>query len=130
VRLDDNWVRTGDLGELLANRTLKVIGRKENALKLSEEEVVFFDQLEFLYTASPFVAEVFIPKTGHAPSQVFTSLFFRWIFSVCSLSFFLLLLLLLLFLTAAPFCSCCAKSPGAVQLGQGKWNQGRSLITV
>ena len=58
VHLDETWIRTGDLGCFLPNRALRVIGRKCNSIKLSEDQIIHLDRLEFVYSVSPFVSDI------------------------------------------------------------------------
>lgn len=59
--LDENgWLRTGDIGFLMANGGLKIIDRKKNIFKLSQGEFVSAEKIENIYQTSRIVSEIFV----------------------------------------------------------------------
>lgn len=53
---DDGWFKSGDIGELQPNGTLKIIDRKKNLIKLSNGEYIALEALEMIYGNSSFVS--------------------------------------------------------------------------
>jgi long-chain acyl-CoA synthetase len=51
----EEWISTGDLGEILPNGALRVIDRIENIYKLTQGEHIFPVKLENIYMQSEFV---------------------------------------------------------------------------
>ena len=56
----DGWLHTGDVGEWQANGTLKIIDHKKQIFKLSNGEYVAPENIERIYTSSPYIAQVFV----------------------------------------------------------------------
>ncbi len=55
VFTSDGWFKTGDLGEIVDDKFLKILGRKNNTFKLSNGEFVNPQKIEELLTDSDFV---------------------------------------------------------------------------
>ena len=56
----DGWLHTGDVGEWQANGTLKIIDHKKQIFKLSNGEYVAPENIERIYTSSPYIAQCFV----------------------------------------------------------------------
>ncbi|KAI9005165.1 hypothetical protein DFJ74DRAFT_693035 [Hyaloraphidium curvatum] len=56
----DGWLRTGDIGELLPNYTLKIIDRLKHILKLSQGEYVAPERIETIYLRHPVLAQLYV----------------------------------------------------------------------
>eukprot|EP00400_MALV-I_sp_L67-5_P000632 gene632-227_t len=52
---EDGWFKTGDIGIILPNRSLKVVDRVSNLTKLKGGEYIALEQLEREYNTSPYV---------------------------------------------------------------------------
>jgi long-chain acyl-CoA synthetase len=61
---DDGWFHTGDLGELVDGRFLKITGRKKDLFKLSGGEYVAPQWLEHRYVQSPYIEDLMIVGEG------------------------------------------------------------------
>ncbi|KAI8055344.1 hypothetical protein BDF22DRAFT_676663 [Syncephalis plumigaleata] len=57
---EDGWLRTGDVGEMLPNGTLKVIDRKKNVCKLSQGEYVAPAKIESIYENCDLISQVYV----------------------------------------------------------------------
>merc|ERR1712194_39230 len=58
VFLEDGWFATGDIGQILANGTIKIVDRKKNLVKLKSGEYVALEKMEMIYGNSDFVDAV------------------------------------------------------------------------
>nr|XP_043618685.1 long chain acyl-CoA synthetase 1-like [Erigeron canadensis] len=58
--MKDGWFRTGDIGEILPNGSLKIIDRKKHLIKLSQGEYVALEHLEKLYAINPIVEDIWV----------------------------------------------------------------------
>ncbi|XP_065898942.1 carboxylic acid reductase-like isoform X2 [Dysidea avara] len=56
----DGWFHTGDIIEIVGDRSFKIIDRLKNFFKLSQGEFVCAEQLENIYLSSVFVDQVYI----------------------------------------------------------------------
>lgn len=57
---EDGWALSGDIGEFLPNRALKIIDRKKNIFKLSQGEYIAPEKLENIFVESLIFKNVFI----------------------------------------------------------------------
>lgn len=57
---DDNWFRTGDVGMVFPNGSIKIIDRAKNIFKLSQGEYIAPEKLENIFVLSPFVEQSFV----------------------------------------------------------------------
>lgn len=57
---EDGWALSGDIGEFLPNRALKIIDRKKNIFKLSQGEYIAPEKLENTFVESLIFKNVFI----------------------------------------------------------------------
>ncbi|CAL1288039.1 unnamed protein product, partial [Larinioides sclopetarius] len=57
---DEGWFHSGDIGMWLPNGTLKLIDRKKNIMKLSQGEYVALDRIETVYSASPYISQIYV----------------------------------------------------------------------
>jgi len=57
---DDGWFRSGDVGMILPNGTLKIIDRSKNIFKLSQGEYIAPEKLENIFGLSVFVEQSFV----------------------------------------------------------------------
>ena len=60
VFADDGWFKTGDVGELRPDGTLKIIDRIKNIFKLAQGEFVCAETLEMVYKQNRAVTQCFI----------------------------------------------------------------------
>ncbi|KAI9598109.1 hypothetical protein BDF19DRAFT_433529 [Syncephalis fuscata] len=60
VLSEDGWLKTGDIGEMLPNGTLKVIDRKKNVSKLSQGEYVAPAKMESIYENCDVVSQTYV----------------------------------------------------------------------
>lgn len=56
----EGWLHTGDVGEWQANGTLKIIDHKKQIFKLSNGEYVAPENIERIYTSSPYIAQCYV----------------------------------------------------------------------
>jgi long-chain acyl-CoA synthetase len=52
---DDGWFKTGDIGQFLADGSLRIVDRKKNLVKLKSGEYVALEKMEMIYGNSDFV---------------------------------------------------------------------------
>ena len=57
---NEGWLHTGDVGEWQANGTLKIIDHKKQIFKLSNGEYVAPENIERIYTSSPYISQCFV----------------------------------------------------------------------
>lgn len=58
--LPDNWLATGDIGEVTSDGNLRIIDRKKNLFKLAQGEYIAPEKLENVYTKSKYVSQIFV----------------------------------------------------------------------
>ena len=57
----DGWFHSGDVGAFVpGNGALKIIDRKKNIFKLQQGEYIVVEEIEFVYSKRPEVAEIFL----------------------------------------------------------------------
>jgi long-chain acyl-CoA synthetase len=59
-RLSNGWFHTGEIGQWNENGTLTIFGHKEEVLEPKEGKYAFARFLEFVYSRSEFVHQIFI----------------------------------------------------------------------
>jgi long-chain acyl-CoA synthetase len=57
---ENGYLKTGDIGELLPNGTIKIIDRRKHIFKLSQGEYVAPEKIENVYVRSQYVQQVFV----------------------------------------------------------------------
>jgi len=55
---DDGWFHTGDIGQFMADGSIKIVDRKKNLVKLKGGEYIALEQMEMVYGNSDFVDAV------------------------------------------------------------------------
>jgi len=58
--LSDGWYKTGDVGMIRPNGSLKIIDRKKNIFKLSQGEYIAPDKLENAYVLIELIMQIFV----------------------------------------------------------------------
>ncbi|CDW59448.1 long chain fatty acid coenzyme A ligase 1 [Trichuris trichiura] len=61
----DGWLHTGDIGQWLPNGALKIIDRKKHIFKLSQGEYVAPENIENVYTRSPWISQIYVDGHSH-----------------------------------------------------------------
>lgn len=56
----EGWLRSGDVGMVFPNGSIKIIDRAKNIFKLSQGEYIAPEKLENVYVQSPYVAQIFV----------------------------------------------------------------------
>lgn len=56
----DGWFKTGDIGEFVADGSLKIIDRVKNLVKMQGGEYIALEKLESVYRSSPFVQNIMV----------------------------------------------------------------------
>jgi long-chain acyl-CoA synthetase len=56
----DGWLRTGDIGVIRPDGSLKIIDRRKNIFKLAQGEYVAAEKIEMAYQESPSIGQCFI----------------------------------------------------------------------
>ncbi|GBE65244.1 putative fatty-acid-CoA ligase FadD [Mycobacterium sp. MFM001] len=64
---DDGFYKTGDIMEELEPDHLKYLDRRNNVIKLSQGEFVAVSQLEAIYTASPYIRQIYLHGSSDQP---------------------------------------------------------------
>merc|ERR1712110_314126 len=54
---EEGWFRTGDVGLVYPNGTVKIIDRSKNIFKLSQGEYIAPEKLENIFVLSPYIAQ-------------------------------------------------------------------------
>jgi long-chain acyl-CoA synthetase len=57
---EEGWLRTGDVGMIYPNGSIKIIDRAKNIFKLSQGEYIAPEKLEGVYIQSPFIQQIFV----------------------------------------------------------------------
>jgi long-chain acyl-CoA synthetase len=57
---DDNWFRSGDVGQVYPNGSIKIIDRAKNIFKLSQGEYIAPEKLENIFVLSTYVEQSFV----------------------------------------------------------------------
>jgi long-chain acyl-CoA synthetase len=57
---EEGWLRTGDVGMIYPNGSVKIIDRAKNIFKLSQGEYIAPEKLENAYIQSPFIQQIFV----------------------------------------------------------------------
>uniref|UniRef100_A0AC35GIV9 Long-chain-fatty-acid--CoA ligase n=1 Tax=Panagrolaimus sp. PS1159 TaxID=55785 RepID=A0AC35GIV9_9BILA len=57
---ENGYLKTGDIGQLLPNGTIKIIDRRKHIFKLSQGEYVAPEKIENVYVRSQYVQQVFV----------------------------------------------------------------------
>jgi len=60
---EDGWLHTGDIGKILPNRTVQIVGRKKFIFKLAQGEYVSPEHIENIYCMSTLVSQCCV--VGH-----------------------------------------------------------------
>lgn len=56
----DGWFKTGDIGQISKNCTLKIIDRKKNIFKLQQGVYIAPEKLENIYLKCPMIDQIFV----------------------------------------------------------------------
>eukprot|EP01054_Gregarina_sp_Poly1_P003393 Gregarina_sp_Poly_1__3392@NODE_1980_length_2941_cov_243_565762_g378_i2_p2_GENE_NODE_1980_length_2941_cov_243_565762_g378_i2NODE_1980_length_2941_cov_243_565762_g378_i2_p2_ORF_typecomplete_len176_score24_83AMPbinding/PF00501_28/4_1e06AMPbinding_C/PF13193_6/0_14_NODE_1980_length_2941_cov_243_565762_g378_i222562783 len=54
------WYHTGDIGVLLPNKGVRIVGRKRQVFKLSQGEYISPEKIENVYSQSIYIEQIFI----------------------------------------------------------------------
>lgn len=57
---ENGWLRTGDIGTIRPNGSLKIIDRRKNIFKLAQGEYVAAEKIEMAYQGAPSIGQCFI----------------------------------------------------------------------
>lgn len=57
---EDNWFRSGDIGMVYPNGTIKIIDRSKNIFKLSQGEYIAPEKMENIFVMSSFIEQCFV----------------------------------------------------------------------
>lgn len=57
---EEGWYHTGDIGVLLPNKSVKIVGRKRQVFKLSQGEYILPEKIENVYLQSLYIEQIFI----------------------------------------------------------------------
>ena len=57
---EEGWLRSGDVGMIFPNGSIKIIDRAKNIFKLSQGEYIAPEKLENVYIQSPFIQQIFV----------------------------------------------------------------------
>lgn len=57
---EEGWFRTGDVGQVFPNGTVKIIDRSKNIFKLSQGEYIAPEKIEQVLCLSPAIAQCFV----------------------------------------------------------------------
>ena len=57
---EEGWFRSGDVGVIYPNGSIRIIDRSKNIFKLSQGEYIAPEKLENIYVLSKYIAQSFV----------------------------------------------------------------------
>jgi len=64
----DGWFHTGDIGTILPDGALQIIGRKSSVVKLAHGDILVPEKVETVYLGSKYVSEVYVEGS---PNEIY-----------------------------------------------------------